>query len=512
MCAPTLKPSRCLRPPLRRWSLGLGLSLVAGVPAAPLSPTDYPDLILKLAGSTIWDNNLDQLLAGVNGSNGLCLPGTLSTFRDGDANGKGTYWRAWFCQLDSSKVQGLSQINPKTLILKRNKSGAVTGTYPLLEPSKKIQFMGISNAGQCTLNAGSSRSYQCRTQQVGDLFLDIPDAGMLDVDPALLRNANYIPSFEPGGAVYQPPTPALVAAELEVLNAGAVIQNTPVSLNLRNALQAAQIAEGRLASDCIGKEQAACMPSLSTATLRQLFDGTIRHWSDLTVKTPAGTQPLTNFAQTPLANPVVQICRRNLGASTQAAINAYFLETPCTPSGGTPAALNNADFGPWVFFPGQVSLEEQCLHAISGGRGGLYNPSQSPGWAVGMLTTERNTTLALDYRFIKLDGAAPTPEEVFNGRYRYFSEAAYVYRRNPPRPEGDVRVLIRKIAASASTPELFGALNATIAQPFGFGSFIATSGQGYSAPARFDAQAPITPWTHQPRGQSLDNCRRVSRP
>ena len=479
--------------------------------AAPLSPSEVPDLILKIAGSTIWDNNIDKLLNGTSTGNGLCLSGTLSTYKDNDASGKGTYWRAWYCQIDSTKVPGMAQVNPKTLILKRNKSGAVTGTYPLLEPSKKIQFMGISNPGQCALASGSSTSYLCSTSNVGDLFLDSPDAGMLDVDPALLRDANYIPQFETGGATFNEPNPEVVNSILTILNSGAVIQNTPVSLNLRNALQAAQIAGGTLATGCIGSESASCMPSLSSETLTQLFQGAITRWSDLTVNTSAGAKPLTSFAQTPISSDLVQICRRNLGASTQAAANAYFLNTPCSASGKLPAAISNAKYGPIVFYPGQVSLEEQCLHAISGGRGGTYNPTAAPGWAIGILTTERNTALSLDYRYIKLDGFAPSPEEVSNGNYRYFTEAAYVYRNQSPKPEGDVLVLIRKIAASASTPEIFGVLNAAIAQPWGLGSFIATSGQGYTAPSKFDPNSPITAYTHQPKGQTLDNCHGVSR-
>lgn len=468
--------------------------------------------MIKIAGSTIWDNTLDLLLKGSPAGSDLCLAGTLSTFKDGDATGKGTYWRAWYCQIDSAKVPGLSQVNPRTLILKRNKSGAVSGTYPLLEPSKKIQFMGISNPDQCQLEPGSTTAYLCRTSKVGDLFPETPDAGMLDVDPGLLRHANYIPQFETGGPTYQQPVPGEVDATLEILNAGAVIQSTPVSLNLRNALQAAQIAEGSLANGCMGQETPACMPSLSTATVSQLFEGKIRRWSDLTVSTAQGVKPLTAYAQTPVATDWVQICRRNLGASTQAAANAFFLDTPCSATGRMPVALHNRDFGPWVFAPGQVSLEEQCLHAISGGRGGPYNPSNAPGWAIGMLTTERNTTLSFDYRYIRLDGVLPIPEEVFSGRYTYFSEATYVYRKSPPKHEGDVLVMVRKLAQSASTPEMFGRLNAAIGQPFGKGAFIATAGQGYTAPSNFDPNTPITPWSRQPKGQPLDNCRKVAKP
>jgi hypothetical protein len=67
-------------------------------------------------------------------------------------------------------------------------------------------------------------------------------------------------------------------------------------------------------------------------------------------------------------------------------------------------------------------------------------------------------------------------------------------------------VLAKKIAEDATTPALFGALNAKIVQPFGNGAFIATAGQGYTAPPTFDPALPVTPFTHQPSGQLLNNC------
>lgn len=76
----------------------LGL-LAQSLTAAPLLPQTPPDLVIKIAGSTIWDNTLDLLLKGSPAGSGLCLAGTLSTFKDGDATGKGTYWRAKTRQL-----------------------------------------------------------------------------------------------------------------------------------------------------------------------------------------------------------------------------------------------------------------------------------------------------------------------------------------------------------------------------------------------------------------------------
>jgi hypothetical protein len=480
--------------------------------ALALPPTATPDLTIRIAGSTIQDNNLQKVLGN------LCIAGTLDTYRDADPVGQGTYYRAFFCQIDAGKVTGLTLQNPKVLLLKRNRSGAITGVYPLLEPTKPINFMGISNAvsgaSQCTETPAGSTSWSCRTDRTGDVFKAVPDLGVSDIDPQIFRDANFNASID--GVTFNQPTPAAVAASLTVRNAGAVLQNTPVSRNLRDALQEAQVAQGRLDSVCLTdaaqRETEYCMPSLSKGLLSSLFAGRIGRWSDVRVEyTPPGgssavSKPLTDFNSGSVTTGLVHICRRNKGASTQAAINAYFLNNPCAATGAAPVEVSNPVAGPVVLAPTQVSFEENCLADYSEGtNNSTFNTANAKAWAVGMLTTERNTSLAKAYRFIKIDGAAPTVEEVAAGHYQYFSEAAYVWRKSDPSPTGDTLTLIQKLATDATTPSMFGQLNAAITQPWGKGSYIAVSAQGYSTTHPFDPNNPVTAYTHAPAG-SLDNC------
>ena len=202
----------------------------------------------------------------------------------------------------------------------------------------------------------------------------------------------------------------------------------------------------------------------------------------------------------------MHICRRNVGASTQAALNSYFLNTPCASAGTLPVEISNPAFAPVVLAPTQVTATEYCLADLNdGSNNGALNAPGTKAWAISMMTTERNTKLSLNYRFIKIDGAAPTPEEVAAGRYQFFVEGAWVWRKVDPKPSGDLLVLIRRITADATTPSLFGRLNADIAHPWGTGTFIATSGQDYQPGVSFDPNAPVTAYTHAPDG-SLDNC------
>lgn len=500
-----------LKHPARSLCLALILSLYGSL-AVALPPTVTPDLTLHFAGSTIQDNNLVKVLGNI------CVPGTLDQYKDADATGKGTYYKAFYCQVATAKVSGLTLNNPRVLILKRNRSGAITGVYPMLETDKPVNFMGIANlAGnvpQCSESPVGSLSWTCRTDRPGDIIPATPDLGVLDIDPQIFRDANYNPVID--GVRYQQPTPSAIAATLTVRNAGGVIQNTPVSRNLRDALQEAEVAQGRLDPVCLGdearRETAYCMPSLSKAFLSSIFAGRVAKWSDVRVDyVPAGataavSKPLTAFNAGSLTTDLVHICRRNKGASTQAAINAYFLNNPCAATGSIPVEISNPVSGPVVVAPSQVSAEESCLADFSdGANNSTFNPGFGQAWAVGMLTTERNTKLDKSYRYIRIDGALPTPDDVAAGRYQYFSEAAYVWRKVDPRPTGDALTLIQKIATEATTPTMFGQLNAGVTHAFGQGSFIGVSGQDYPPATPFDPNAPVSAYTHAPDG-SLDNC------
>jgi ABC-type phosphate transport system substrate-binding protein len=480
--------------------------------ASALSPNVPPDITIQIAGSTIQDNYVQKLLAQI------CKTDTLDTYRDNDAVGKGTYYRAFFCTFDSSKVTGLKIKDPKVLLLKRNRSGAVTGVYPLLEPDKKINMMGINNVvasggvtePQCAETTPGSRSWSCRTDRPGDLFLMTPDMGVSDIDPQIFRGANYNSNID--GITFAEPTSARVAKLLTVKNAGAVVQGIPVTQTLRDALQSAEIEMGKLPPECAGDETERCMPSLSKALVASLFAGRIANWSDIKVEyMPTGSTvpvavPLTDFSSPP--DTKVYLCRRNKGASTQASFNAYFLNNPCSSTGINPAEISNPLTGPLVVTPTQVTAEEDCLADFNDGtNNGTFNPNNAKAWAIGMLTTERNTSLAKAYRFIKIDGSAPTIQEVAAGHYTYFSEATYHWRKVAPKPTGDKLTIIQKIARDASSPSILGSVNATINQPWGQGTFLAVSSQGYPVQHPFDPANPVTPYTHAPIGSVLDNCR-----
>jgi hypothetical protein len=494
------------------------LSLSYGPASQALPPDANPALTLKIAGSTIQDNNLVKLLLQACKKDGS---GNTTLDQYQDTSGTGTFWKAFSCTLDSTKftTTALTQTDPNLLILKRNRSGTITGIYPLLEPTKPINFMTVGSF--CSKSSASTATAQgkwtCDDAQTGAVVQYTPDMGVSDIDPFIFRGVNYNTKID--STNFNQPTVSQIANTLVVKNAGGVVQNTPVTLGLRNTLQEAQIASGALPTTCtVGDETTACMPSLSSSLLSSIFAGRVGKWSDVVVESGGTTTSLHDLATAKPTSELVHICRRNKGASTQAAINAYFLNTPCSGSGTVPVEVSNPVDGPVVVTPTQVTAEEICLDDFDQGtNAGNNNAAAAKAWAVGMLTTERNVPKSgaypYHYRYVKIDGSAPSLEEVAAGHYTYFSEAAYVWRDpsgDDPKPSGDLLTVIEKIYAEATKPDLFGTLNAAIAQPWGNGSFIAVASQpsaaGYPV-TPFDAAKPVSPYTHAPAGQTVDNCR-----
>ncbi|MDD1650184.1 MAG: hypothetical protein LUO80_07290 [Methylococcaceae bacterium] len=482
-------------------AIAAGLALNSGASFA-LAPNVTPDIEIWMSGATAQDGNIGQLFQE------LCKPGTLDTFRDGvTGTTTGAAHSAYFCNLDTAKVTGLSQTEPKVLFHKTSSSreGSVTvggsgiGVNPVLL-KQQVDAMVISN-GNCQAPANGESFYRCRINQPGDTIRQVPDAGVSDVNPELFVGPNTPANTAPVDA-------AQVARLLEVKSGGTLVFNTPVTLDLRNTLQKAQIFTGQLAADCEGQETEACMPSLSKNQLAALFAGSIGKWDTIKVVSKDGvSRPLTDFGSP--GDNKVHICRRVDGSGTQASLNAKILNAPCTPGAKNPAATSNDAAGPIVRLnPGSGDVD-RCLddHDKGANSGGL-NPTNTKAWAIGIQTTERNTKNTLQYRYIKHDGQAPTIENAAAGRYGFAVEVTYQWLKSGG-PTGDKAKIINKIATDAGKPSIIANNNKAFAYSWGQGGYLAVSASGHpvSENGVLDVNAPVTPYTHAPDGLLLDNCR-----
>jgi hypothetical protein len=482
-------------------AIAAGLALNSGASYA-LAPSVTPDIEIWMSGATAQDRNVGLLFQE------LCKPNTLDVYYDGvTGTTVGAAHSAYFCNLDTNKVTGLSQSEPKVLFHKTSSSreGSVTvggsgvGVNPVLL-KQPVDAMVISN-GNCLPPASGETFYRCRINQPGDTIRQVPDAGVSDVNPELFVGPNTPANTAPVDA-------AQVARLFEVVSGGALVFNTPVTLDLRNALQKAQIYTGNLPADCEGKETEDCMPSLSKTQLAALFSGSIGKWEAIKVVNKDGaSRPLTDFG--PPGDPKVHICRRVDGSGTQASLNAKILNAPCTAGAKNPAATSNDVAGPIVRLnPGSGDVD-RCLddHNKGANTGGL-NPTNIKAWAIGVQSTERNVTNRLDYRYIKHDGQAPTIVNAAAGRYPFAVEVTYQWLKTGG-PTGDKAKIISKIATDAGKPSIVANNNKAFVYPWGQGGYLAVSASGHpvSENGVLDINAPVTPYTHAPDGLLLDNCR-----
>ena len=481
-------------------AIAAGLAFNSGIALA--LPPGAPDIEIILSGATAQDNNIGALFAE------LCVAGSLDEYRDGTSGSAGGNHRAYFCNLDTGKVTGLSATSPKVLFHKTSTSkatgtaigGSGIGVNPVLK-KQPVDVMSINN-GNCTAPANGEKYWRCRISQTGDVTPQVPDAGVSDVNPELFIGANT-----PAGVA--PVDAGEVAKLLQVVSGGSLVFNTPVTLELRNALQRAQIEEGILAADCLGKETEVCMPGMSKQLIASLLTGQVGKWDSVMVGKPGSLKPLTDFASGAITDSKVHICRRTNGSGTQATINAKILNAPCTAGALDPVETSNDLAGPIVKLNAGSGDVERCLVDFNAGSNTSgQNAGATKAFAIGVQSTEKNPSNALAYRFIKIDGVAPTLQNAAAGRYGVAAEVTYQWLKSGG-PTGDKAKIISRVATDAGKPSIIAANNKSFAFTWGQGGYLAVSTAGWevSPTGELDLNNPVTPYTHAPNGLSLDNCR-----
>ncbi len=476
--------------------LGILAAACFAASAYALPPTETPDVEIFMSGASAQDNNIEALFRQ------LCVAGTLDIFRDNSPS-PGSAHRAFFCNVDSAQVTGLSLTNPKVLFHKRSAGGSAQGVNPVID-GVLIDAMVINN-NNCTL--ASANEFLCTISNAGDLIEVVSTAGVSDVNPELFVGVNT-----PAG--FNPVDPQAVLNTMDVRGAAALVFGIPVTTSLRDALQEARINAAQMPANCIGDDTKRCMPSLSRYQIATLFSGQIKNWDQMIIRNAAGQfVPFTQaLATVPApANDLVALCRRIDGSGTQAQLNAKFLNNPCTASAVAPALVSDAVNGPVVVLNSGSGNVDVCLNDFNNGaNAGGSNPSLQTFWALGIQSTEKNADIALDYRFVRVDGLPPTLKNAARGTYSDWVELTYQWKKpgQPNAPDANQLAILEKIAVDAGGPEILAALNQSeFKHPWGAGGYLALSTNGHKTTAGriFDQNNPVMPYTHK-AGGSLNNC------
>jgi hypothetical protein len=455
-----------------------------------LPPSPAPQVELYLSGSTAQDEaleNLVRLAPGILGAPNLCEPGTLDVYR---GTIKGVPKRLYYCRT-ARNVAGV----PAGLRVAIHKSsgGSGEGVTPV-SAGTPLPFIDLSKlpavpsclTGQPVRGSRDFVAYRNHTGCDGRGKEAVPRAGLADVNPELV-----------GG----------VASPLTVRAQTQIVWGLAVSKNLRNALQAIQgLVRNTIPHDDPSRDTEETMPSLARAQIAGIFAGTVRSWdqffdsqgtpltrSSLLAPGPprdpdeAGASPGA-YRPDPLTGGAVYICRRISSSGTQAAFETHYLRARCESNvpqfvlpndgsnvvtGGDPLKLVRVARPKGTVFAGVGTGDvRQCLDAHN-----HFNR-----WAVGLLSTENiGNNGDREFRYVKVDGAAPTLLNAAFGRWSHITEQSMQWRKSFDRSlkttnEGRVLAFL---AEHMGVPRVIAALNTGFVHPWGQGGYLAPPSSGF---------------------------------
>lgn len=497
------------------------LAGTSGSAWALLPSAGAPQLTLYVAGSQANDPNYVPA---------LCLPGTIHLyFGNNGTISNNDYWAA-YCSTDATKISGLTG-GTQRLWISRRRLGAsfigldgVANNKPLThltDPSACTVQAGSFTSGGVTFNYDAHCPYPTTTV--------VPTAASADTTPDVYKGENVPP---PSVGTFSAINPAVFTGGVRVL-AGHII-GVPVTLQLRNALQFAQITGGSMTLDSlgaqclVGSEDKDCQPSLSKGDLVTLYSGSVNDWSTYYwvnakagnfYNVPVGQYNLFQLvtthhglAGTQLHAPrdqFVHICRRENGAGQQVSFLANIFQTPCL--GNNSKSLGTNLTSPYIGYATSLGAVDSCLTDFNDGTNGWFGKTNtgyaSPPattvvhgdqWALSIQTTERNASRGSPYRFIKIDGALPTGEEVYLGHYNFVGEYSLSWKNTV---SANQAAALKALADYSQTPGAVVARNtASSNHSWGQAGYVALANNGYLSDTAWDPTNPITPWTHNASG------------
>lgn len=523
-------------------------AFAAGNASALVVGVDTPDIVINMSGATASDVGFSGVFEG------LCVAGTLTSYTDrcngtetaanlatcAATGGKvpGAGYSGYFCEIPAANI-GLAGANRKVLVRKRSEGGSGWGVQPVADAAQ-IDFMKLDNTN-CLPTAADPNVYKCNRANVEQLRTD---AGISDEEPALFVAPNVPSGFTP---VTGTQIGRLDFAPVAVLTFG-----IPVTNPLYAALQQAQGLNPDLDGDLsfegqhewtdaaeIGTRPADWqdqirnnMPNLTKDQVANLMKGGTARWNNVRVgddPTTAADESVslvdlaTNngipVAYTEATTARVTVCRRVNGSGTQAQMNALFLNVPCSKEAEFPAADNTAchnDKGAqntadttctsgaaWAGYADMRGVQSTRAIVFENSGSGdvekcLNELSTANRWALGIQSMEKISPL---YSYVKLDGVAPTLDQVAKATYFDWAASTMQWRRStaPFPPSADQVAVLNKLRAEFGKPSILDDLNDGFVSNFGPVGWLSAAG----TPVRpFNADLPVMEYT---RGTSTCN-------
>ena len=522
-------------------TLALSISLLAGTTSAyALTPwtNGNPDIIVYTSGGAAQDKAYAATVSST-----LAAAGTLDTFSDvAPDNTVGGRWSAYYFTGNSNLPTGLA--GKKILLQKRIYGAAGYGVVPLLAGIKLEQLV-VKGTLKTAWTNPSANLYTIpvnATTASKTLALVGSDGGFLGVDPYTL--------LQPGTDNYPAQVPQItnglpeagwvtnlkgtvIPTTFTVVPTGGLVYGVGVTLDLYKVLQAAEKRAGRLPSTVtIGSYSESSLPSLNRNVIASLLAGKIGAWEQIKIvdQTDGSVKSLLDPAiladagvTAPTAESLtgknlhpVAVARRNNGAAVGAVAYATFLNYPSTASAFGPAqptandAVSEGAALPIVKSPGGAADSGLTLKDWQNGTNvlGFNNVSGATRWGIGINSADRNNGVTAagtggdPWRYIKVDGYAPTLENVAAGVYPFWAEGSVLFTttRATDAQWALKAALLTAFAKDLGSPTVAATVNTT--QAWGKTGIFATTKdpRGYTTTIPFSNSNPVVALTHNSDG------------
>jgi hypothetical protein len=538
--------------------LAVAISLLAGSQAAmALTPwhDGAPYITIYTSGASAQDKAVTNAI-----NTTLAASGTVDLFEDSvvsqqiqngtltnvTTNG-GNFTAFYFT--GASTLADTSLRGQKILFVKRSLGSSGYGLIPLLDNTSLDNLNITATASSDWTGSGTTHLATINHSTASKYLTQVPSAGgFLGIDaPADLQSGwNYPTPFaiEPStnavistwGTSYTPSS--LSSKGITRVPAGGETYAIGVTTDLYKVLQAAQIADGTLTlptGHTIGSYAAdGDLPTLSRNFVGTLLAGKVQDWSHVEVNVTNTAGGLTTLTAGPTSlyalaanagvnapgNNAIGVGIRNQGSTVGTIAWATFLGYPYVPNSSAPATPiaddATAEYNglPLVKAPVGVSDTENLLidwqygtnysghnnvtATTAGDNTSTYSFEHI--WGLAVQTGDRNYNGALGYRYIKIDGAAPTIANIANGSYPFWGEGELLIASGASSSAKlfltDFANALASVAVANNVDNATG--SSTLTQPYGPAGIFATSKTAPTATISipYSNTNPVVPYTH----------------
>ena len=497
---------------LKTLTAAMAAALAASPAANAITLSGYSEgdantVTLRIGGSSAHDKGLLSLmrLTAAGGAE-ICQENTLHHYKVGSND------NIYACTAGAqSGVAG-----SKLVVIKKSSGGSGTGVATVVKSGTvnlddgttvNSTYLDPSNA---TLQAGTGFTTTSKAAEgalsaytelsigssAGLTAASTTDVGISDAEPAVSRR------------LFNPDLKATELNAMAVKGISGVIFGVPVTRNVYQRLQALQfpttskcnpagtgygsITAAVDASNAANSEE--CMPSLTRDQVQGLYIGAI-DWSSIASANAGSSANLTEVSGTgtTLNSSTVYLERRVSSSGTQRSYDIYFLGQGCL-SGAPTFRTAAGEPGVVVENSSGSTIPANLNSHNTAGRG-----------AIGVLTSESKPALADGWRFVKLNGYAPTVLNVVKGTYDLFYESTLQYRNTTVNGLSSLaagtnganeKKLADAIATNLGKPSVVSFLNTSFDQFFGRAGLVANA-------VSQAASAPVPPFTTGAAGSGV---------